>query len=148
VRTVVAKLLRRRDDSPELLGWWDASERCWVDVKSATINDHVKALSGQPLTAKDFRTWHASVLMAMNLAVHASRGETLTKKRLSQAFREVSDELGNTPAVVRNSYVDPRVIDLAERGKTIPLARQAKHELVPTSASNALRDLLDHGREE
>lgn len=142
VREIVARLLRRRDDSPDLLAWWDQSRREWVDVKSAHINEHLRTLTRQDLTAKDFRTWHGSVLMAMNLAVHAARGENLTKRRLADAYREVSDELGNTPAVVRSSYVDPRVVDLAERGRTIPRFRIHRHELVPTKASTSLHELL------
>ena len=139
---VLRQLLRRSDDSPELLGWWDRERHEWTDVKSASINEYVKELTSEELTAKDFRTWHASVLMAMNLSVHQSKGEDLTKKRLSESFRDVATELGNTPAIVRNSYVDPRVVDLAQQGKTIPRCRAPRHDLVPLPASKALRDLL------
>ena len=142
VREIVARLLRRSDDSPDLLAWWDRSRREWVDVKSTHINEHLRTLTRQDLTAKDFRTWHGSVLMAMNLAVHAAQGENLTTRRLAEAYREVSNELGNTPAVVRSSYVDPRVVDLAERGRTIPRFRTHRHELVPTKASTSLHELL------
>ena len=142
IREIVARLLRRHDGSPDLLAWWDRSRREWVDVKSTHINEHLRTLTRQDLTAKDFRTWHGSVLMAMNLAVHAARGESLTKRRLAESYREVSLELGNTPAVVRGSYVDPRVVDLAERGRTIPRFRAHRHELVPTKASTSLHELL------
>lgn len=143
VRAVVDRLLRRRDDSAELLAWWDPHSRTWVDVRSSHINDHLRRITQQDLTAKDFRTWHGSVLMAMNLATHAHRGERLTSRRIAASYREVSVELGNTPAVVRSSYVDPRVVDLAERGRTIPSVRSTPHELVPTKASTSLHTLLD-----
>ena len=142
VCAVLQKLMRRSDDSPELLGWWDRSRRQWADVKSASINEYIKELTSEELTAKDFRTWHASVLMAMNLSVHHSQGEDLTKTRLNESFRDVAAELGNTPAIVRNSYVDPRVVDLAQQGRTIRKVRMPRHDLVPLPASNALVDLL------
>ena len=141
---VLRQLLRRSDESPELLAWWDGSRREWTDVKSASINEYIKELTSEDLTAKDFRTWHASVLMAMNLSVHHAQGEELTKRRLNESFRDVAAELGNTPAIVRNSYVDPRVVDLAQQGKTIRRVRPPRHDLVPLPASNALSELLKH----
>lgn len=148
IRAVIRDLLRRRDGSPELLASWDRSTRRWADVKSTDINDYLRKLTDRTHTAKDFRTWHGSVLMAMNLAERSASHEVLTRRAISEAFRAVSEELGNTPAVVRNSYVDPRVIDFAERGHTIRHIRRAQHELVPASASTALYELLSTGPSE
>jgi DNA topoisomerase IB len=143
VQGVLQQLLKRRDSSEELLAWWDPTHRRWVDVKSSHINEYTKSLAGEEFTAKDFRTWHASVLMAMHLSFHAANSETLTRKRFAECYREVAQDLGNTAAVVRSSYVDPRVVDLAERGHTIPPCRSQRHELVPTAASRSLAQLLD-----
>lgn len=144
VRDVVQALRRRPDDNPELMGWWSPAERCWRDVRSSHINDHLKELTGADLTAKDFRTWHATVLLASTLA-RTPNGlrPTARKRAVTQAYRDVAAALNNTPAVARKSYVDPRVVDLFEEGATIePLASDPGADLVPTSASIAVADLL------
>lgn len=116
---VVRALKRRRGGGPELLAY-KASGR-WRDVKSADINAYLKEISGGDYSAKDFRTWHATVLCARALAVsrEALTSKTGRKRAVSRAIQEVSHYLGNTPAVCRASYVDPRVIDRYESGVTI-----------------------------
>ena len=76
------------------------------------------------MSAKDFRTWHATVLMAVGLAVstNAPTSESARKRAVSRAVTEVSHYLGNTPAVCRSSYIDPRIIDLYDDGTTIATA--------------------------
>ena len=70
------------------------------------------------MSAKDFRTWHATVLMAVGLAVstNAPTSESARKRAVSRAVTEVAHYLGNTPAVCRSSYIDPRIIDLYDDG--------------------------------
>ena len=90
----------------------------------ADINDYLREVSGGDFTAKDFRTWHATVLAAVGLAV-SERGresESARKRAVARVVREVADYLGNTPAVARASYIDPRVIELYEDGTTIAAA--------------------------
>ncbi|HLZ38543.1 MAG TPA: DNA topoisomerase IB [Mycobacteriales bacterium] len=108
---VVAALKRRRSGGEELLAY-RAGDR-WQDVRSEDVNDYLRAALGGEFTAKDFRTWHATVLMAVALAVsvEAPRSETGRKRAVTRAVKEVADYLGNTPAVCRSSYIDPRVID-------------------------------------
>ena len=92
----------------------------WRDVRSADINAYLKETFGEEVTAKDFRTWHATVLAAVGLAVSApARGGRGQKRAVSRVMTEVSEYLGNTPAVARASYVDPRVLELYEHGYTI-----------------------------
>ena len=83
------------------------------------------------MTAKDFRTWHATVIAAIALADTTNPGETKTARRrvIREAVAEVADYLGNTPAIARGSYVDPRVLDLYEDGTTIAhaLKRAPRH---------------------
>jgi DNA topoisomerase I len=119
VRAVVRGLLRRDDDAPELLAYRAGGR--WRDVKSGDVNDYIRQVVGADVSAKDFRTWHATVLMAVGLAVseHAPASETARKRAVARAVREVSDYLGNTPAVARGSYIDPRVIDLYLDGVTV-----------------------------
>ena len=79
-------------------------------------------------TAKDFRTWHATVIAAAALA---SAGEATTKtarkRAVVAAMKEVAEFLGNTPALARSAYVDPRVVDAYEEGRTIEAAAKRKY---------------------
>jgi DNA topoisomerase IB len=123
VYEVVAELKRRRGGSPELLAY--RKGRGWCDVRSTDINDYVKELAGAEFSAKDFRTWHATVLAAVALAVsEAPTSQTARKRAVTRAVKEVSHYLGNTPAVCRASYIDPRVFDRYRAGVTIAPALQ------------------------
>lgn len=119
---VVRALKRRRGGGPELLAFRDGGR--WVDVKSADINAFLRELTGGDAeavyTAKDFRTWSATVLAAVGLAVstHAD-SPTARSRAVTRMVKEVADKMGNTPAVCRSSYIDPRVVDLYTDGITI-----------------------------
>jgi DNA topoisomerase IB len=118
---VVRELTRRPEETGEdLLGYWlDDGE--WHDVSSAEINGYLKEISGADFTAKDFRTWSATVLMAATLAERPPpKSKTARKKAVKSAYEDVAEMLGNTPAVAKASYVDPRVVDRFEQGE--PLA--------------------------
>ncbi len=119
VGEVVAALKRRRGGGEELLAFREGDR--WVDVRSQDINAHLRDLSGGDFTAKDFRTWSATVLAAVGLAVStdAIGSVTARKRAVTRVVHEVSHYLGNTPAVCRSSYIDPRIIDLFEQGITI-----------------------------
>ena len=81
---------------------------------------HLRDISGGDFTAKDFRTWHATVLAAVGLAVsQAAESPTARKRAITRVVQEVAEYLGNTPAVARASYIDPRVIARYEGGITI-----------------------------
>jgi DNA topoisomerase IB len=116
---VVRSLKRRRSGGEELLAY--RSGRAWRDVTAADINQYLHKISGGEFTVKDFRTWHATVLAAVGLAVSetAATGDSARKRAVARVVREVADYLGNTPAVARASYIDPRIIELYERGVTI-----------------------------
>jgi DNA topoisomerase I len=126
VREIVQALKRRRGGGSELLAWKD-EQGGWHDVRSSDVNDYIQLLTAGEFTAKDFRTWHATVLMAVALAVsgNARTSPTARKRAVARAYREVADYLGNTPAVARASYVDPRIVDLYLDGKTIAPALDA-----------------------
>jgi len=113
--------MRRRRGSPEdeLLAYREG--RRWQDVNAGTVNDYLRESTGGDWTAKDFRTWHATVLAAAALANSNEPGDTKAsrKRAVKQAMVEVSDYLGNTPTIAKSSYVDPRVLDLYEDGVTI-----------------------------
>ncbi|HEX2133234.1 MAG TPA: DNA topoisomerase IB [Actinophytocola sp.] len=118
---LVTALRRGRADDERLLSYRDGRER--RDVHADDLNERLRELAGDGFTAKDLRTWHATVLAAVAFAgVEAptsARGRTRAEKAV---MREVAEQLGNTPAVARRSYVDPRVIAAWERGETLTLA--------------------------
>jgi DNA topoisomerase IB len=119
VHRLVAELKSRRGGSEELLAYKNG--RRWHDVRSADINEHVKALTGGDFSAKDFRTWNATVLAAVEVA-RAEAGATSRTARqrvIKQAVESVASYLGNTPAVARASYIDPRVFDCFDADVTI-----------------------------
>ena len=120
---VVAALKRRRGGGPELLAYKNG--RAWADVRSPDINEYLKEATGDDFSAKDFRTWAATMLAAIGLAVSGEVAATKTgrKRAVARAVKEVSHYLGNTPAVCRASYIDPRVIDAYNGGLII--ARRA-----------------------
>ena len=120
VYEIVAALRRRRGGDPELLAYKQGTR--WRDIKSADINMYVKEVTGAEFSAKDFRTWNATVLAAVALAVSgpaASMSATARKRAKTRAVKEVARYLGNTPAVCRASYIDPRIFDRFDSGLTI-----------------------------
>src|SRR3954470_10027435 len=120
VAAVVERLKRRRGGGEELLAYKRGGR--WVDVKSPDINAYVKQATGGDFSAKDFRTWGATVLAAMALSVSApaaSGSKTARNRAKTRAIKEVAGLLGNTPAVCRASYIDPRVFDRFDGGLTI-----------------------------
>jgi DNA topoisomerase IB len=118
---VVATLLTRESDNPELLAFMDDNGD-WIDVTSRHINSYLAYVTGgAEVSAKDFRTWSATVLCAVALAVSeaAVTSPSAIKRAVTRAVKETAEYLGNTPAVCRASYIHPRVIDLFEGGVTI-----------------------------
>src|SRR5436190_1053164 len=112
-------LKRRRGSGSTLLAY--RARRRWVDVRSEELNEYLRAAAGGDFTAKDFRTWNATVLAAVTLGrENGAAGSKAARKRLiRQAVGEVAEYLDNTPAVARGSYIDPRVFDRFDSGETI-----------------------------
>lgn len=120
-------LRRRRGGGDKLLAFLNG--RHWRDLDAGDVNRYLDDLVGGDLTSKDFRTWHATVIAAAALAMSDEPGDTEAsrKRAVREAVKEVAEYLGNTPAVARNSYIDPRVIDLYEDGVTIREVAERKH---------------------
>ena len=121
VSRLVKTLRERRGGGHELLAYRNGEE--WRDIRSTEINDYIKDTIGEDHSAKDFRTWNATVLAAVVLAASARERDMSTKGGRNRAKRDavnqVSHYLGNTPAVCRASYIDPRVFDRFDGGLTI-----------------------------
>jgi DNA topoisomerase IB len=153
VAEIVGELKRRRGVVDELLAYRDG--RRWVDVKSTDINSYVKEVTGGDFSAKDFRTWSGTVLAAVALSVSgmAATSKTARKRAKTRAIEEVAHYLGNTPAVARAAYIDPRVFDRFDGGVTISgalpqlMEDSAAWPEVQRAMETAVLDLLEDDRE-
>jgi DNA topoisomerase I len=123
-----------------------------VDVRSEDINAYLKDAAGEDFSAKDFRTWNATLLAAVALAGMGAAPETKggRRRRINDAVDAVAEFLGNTPAVCRQSYIDPRVFDRYRDGETIKpatrrvaSAEQVYDPKVQRSLERAVIRLLD-----
>lgn len=133
---------RRRSGSERLLAY---KQRSWRDLTSSHVNEYLADQFGGDFTAKDFRTWHATVIAAEVLALSEEDGRTKTsrKRAVTQAVQEVASYLGNTPTVARSSYIDPRVIDAYESGSTIGAAAKKQYSTANSRQSGLEEAVLD-----
>ena len=145
---IVQTLKRRRGGGDELLAY--KAGRRWTDVRSEDINGYIKAVAHDDFSAKAFRTWNATLLAAVALAVSgpaADGSKTARKRAITRAVKEVAHYLGNTPAVCRASYIDPRIFDRFDAGLTIggvlhQLGDEADLASIHGPAEEALLDLI------
>jgi DNA topoisomerase IB len=137
VRAVRA-LMRRPERTERLLVCRNSSG--WFDVRADDLNARFKELAGDEYTVKDLRTWHGTVLAATAFAdADPAVSQRVAKRVESAVMKEVAQELGNTPAVARGSYVDPRVVTAYEQGLTIAAAaRRAERARKPDVAQEIL----------
>ena len=130
----VVRQLKRRGGRAKLLAWHDGHG--WHPLTAAEINADVHRRTGGDFTAKDFRTLHGTIAAAVSLARSGPRAsESARRREVAKAVRVASEVLGNTPAIARASYIDPRVIDRYAHGETIDPMRLR-------SAESELRALL------
>lgn len=150
---VVSELKRRRSGGTQLLAYRDGGR--WHPIRSDDINEYLKQHLGEEFSAKDFRTWNATVMAAVGLAADGQTAESKAarKRVINRAVKAVAELLGNTPAVARRAYIDPRVFDRYRSGWTIQGALEAIPELDPTDdrvrarIEAAVIDLLADRRE-
>ena len=150
---VIRRLRRRRSRDPQLLAY--RVDGRWRPLRSDDINEHLKDQLGGEFSAKDFRTWNATVMASVALAAdQREAGSKAARKRvIDGAVRAVSELLGNTPAVARRSYIDPRVFDRYLSGWTIAGALERLPDLDPADdrvrarIESAVLDLLAENRD-
>ena len=114
------RALHRRQGGDRLLAFKD--RQGWHDLRGDDVNGCLKELTGLEVSAKDFRTVHATVLAAVGRAVSepATQASVAQQRRaVARTVREVAEYLGDTPAVCRNSYINPRIVEHFEQGRTI-----------------------------
>src|SRR5581483_6555263 len=135
----LVRIVRRCADMPgqELFQWLDeAGERHRID--SSDVNDYLREAGGGPFTAKDFRTWYATLDAIQWLCKAPPKGTRAMKREMTAAIAAVAARLGNTPSICRKSYIHPEVLLAYSDGRLAKLARHCPAE--------ALRRLLRRGR--
>ena len=126
----VARILRACQELPgqELLQYLD-EEKQLRTVSSGDVNAYLREVAGYDVTAKDFRTWAGTVLMARSLdEAGAFESQREMKRSLRAALVRVAETLGNTPAVCRKSYIHPGLISAYEVGRFALKAAEAESE--------------------
>lgn len=140
-RRALEEMCRRRGGPEDLLAYRVGGD--WRDVRSDEINDYIHARIGEEFSAKDFRTWHGTVLAAVELArERRPRSEASAKRAVKRAVDRVSEALGNTPAVCRASYIDPRVIDRYRDGVTIEPPTSTNGQLTAKARRQIEREVI------
>ncbi len=139
---VVRALRRRRSGGTQLLAYRNG--RRWHPLRSEEINEYLKRELGEKFSAKDFRTWNATVMAAVSLASDGREAgsKTARKRAIDRSVRAVAELLGNTPAVARRAYIDPRVFDRYQSGWTIAGELEKLDRLDP--ADDRIRARIEH----
>jgi len=133
----LVRILRRCQQLPgQMLFQYVDDDGARRPVDSGMVNAYLRDAMGEEFTAKDFRTW-GGTLRAIALLSRTELPETnddrLMTSTLAAVVKDVAEGLRNTPAVCRNSYIDPRVFDAWRAGRL--------HKLVPPEAASAPRKL-------
>ena len=130
----VARIVRRlRALAGRGLFQFEDGEGSLFDVRRRHVNAYLKEIMGSAFSARDFRTWAGTLLCAGALA-RAGADPTDTRivrrRKIVSAVREAAENLGNTPAICRSSYISPRILDSFERGRVIGQSFRTVEELV------------------
>ena len=120
IQRAIEAMRRRRSGPEDLLVFRE--DGSWRDVRSEDVNAYLRDKIGEGFSAKDFRTWHGTVLAAIELAGEGPpRSRRGAERAIRAAVKRVAERLGNTPAVARSSYIDPKLLDRFRDGATIRL---------------------------
>jgi len=142
VHAAIEAMRRRRSGPDDLLVF--KQDGRWRDVRSGDVNEYIQEQAGDGFSAKDFRTWHGTVLAAVELAGESPpRSQAGTKRAINAAVKRVSELLGNTPAVARSSYIDPRVLDRFRDGVTIAGVRSGNGRVGERTQARLEREVLE-----
>ena len=139
----IARIVKKLDDMPgyELFRYYDKQGNLH-NLTSADVNAYIKDVMGDDYSAKDFRTWGGTLLAAVELAREARPGtKTARKKAMTTCIKRVAKKLGNTPAIAKSSYIDPRIFTMYEASDGISEVYQTVKNMRPPkfiSADEAL----------
>lgn len=141
----LARIVKKCQDVPgyELFQYID-EDGSHKSIDAADVNDYLRELSGEPFTAKDFRTWAGTVLACSMLReFEAFESQTQAKKNLVAAIKSVSERLGNTPSVCRKCYVHPAVIDSYMGGEMLKSFEDQVQKALSRSPHALRREEMD-----
>lgn len=131
----LARIIKRLDEMPgkEIFRYQDDAG-IMHDLHASDVNEYIKKAMGDEFSAKDFRTW-GGTLLALSELIASERGESVTarKKTVSKVVKRVAKRLGNTPAVCRASYIDPRILKAFESPTALPKLRDTIKTMKPKS---------------
>lgn len=133
----LAKIVQEIDEMPgyEIFKYLDEDGNI-VKVKSDDLNAYIHEVMGEEFSAKDFRTWAGTMIAAIaldELGVVERKDQELLDKNIKEAVNRVSERLGNTPAVARGSYIDPRIIEDYTKGRTLKYFEKEISRLLKTA---------------
>ena len=148
----LARIVRQLDDLPgyEVFKYYD-DDGALRDVSSADVNAYIKEVMGEEFSAKDFRTWAGTLIASAELALaERAASEREREKAVTACVRKVAKKLGNTPAIARASYIDPRIIktfmdgeDLARIHKTVEAMESKKGSEYLSPDERCVLEVLD-----
>ncbi|MET1053567.1 MAG: DNA topoisomerase IB [Mycetocola sp.] len=114
----VMRSLKTRGSRSRLLAW--KTDDQWRPLRAQEVNEYVRLRTSGDFTAKDFRTLHGSIIAATALrSLGEASSATRRARNVVTAVKETAEALGNTPAVARSSYIDPRVLDRYASGELL-----------------------------
>ena len=130
----IARIVKRSLDLPgqQLFEYLD-DDGAAHPVRSEDVNDYLRTISGGDFTAKDFRTWEATMMCALELSSLGAADQTQTERKrlVTEVIANVAVRLGNTPAVCKKSYVYPGVVDAFVNDGTLKLVARAVKKAAP-----------------
>lgn len=144
----LVRIIKQLDELPgyEIFRYQDKNGRMH-DLHAADVNTYIKTYMGEEFTAKDFRTWGGTLLATTAILEQeddSEATETAQKKVISQIVKRVAKRLGNTPAIARSSYIDPRVIVAYSDGVTLPKLRKTMADMRPKKYMSVDEQLVLH----
>lgn len=131
----IARIIKQLDEMPgyEIFRYQDESG-AMHDLHSSDVNAYIKQYAGDDFTAKDFRTWGGTLLATTAVLAEElddDESKTARAKRITAIVKQVAKRLGNTPAIARSSYIDPRVFTSLEDKRTVPKLKNAMKDMRP-----------------
>lgn len=131
----LARIIKQLDELPgyEIFRYQDTNG-AMHDLHSSDVNAYIKTHMGDEFTAKDFRTWGGTLLATSEVLkdeLDADASQTARKKSITRIVKRVAKRLGNTPAIARGSYIDPRVLAAYDDGASLPALRQTMQTMRP-----------------
>lgn len=150
----LVRIIKQLDEKPghEIFRYEDAEGKMH-DLHAKDVNEYIKKHIGSEFSAKDFRTWGGTLLATSAIlkdTLDASASQTARKKAVTKIIKSVAKKLGNTPAIARSSYIDPRVIVAYEDTVTLPKFRETVAKMRPKKYMSideqSVLELLKDGR--